>query len=358
MGRGRGWGQQVKIMNTYFRPLGLVYGADARALIAAERAGALGGLQHIGFTLLEVIERTGPRSVVAYGDVNHQDAVKKICTARPTFGGIGMDATRIMGIVNVTPDSFSDGGRLSDDAAAIAHGKLLIDQGADYLDVGGESTRPGSDVVSVDEELRRVLPVVSGLAKEAVVSADTRNAAVMTAALEQGAVIINDVSALGHDAASAAVVANAKCPVILMHAQGAPKTMQLNPRYDDVLLDVYDGLEARVVAAEVAGIARERICIDPGIGFGKTFAQNLQLMAGLSLFHGLGLPVLVGLSRKGFVGAVTGEMPALARVSGSVGGALAAAAMGVHILRVHDVKETRAALKMFNASLDPDSADI
>jgi dihydropteroate synthase len=345
-------------MKTYFRPLGLAYGADASSLIASGRAGALGGMPHIGFTLVEVIERPGIRNVVPFSDLKHDAVVQQICTVRPTFGTLAMDATRIMGIVNVTPDSFSDGGRLSDDAAAIAHGKLLIDQGADYLDVGGESTRPGSDVVSVDEELRRVLPVISGIAKDAVVSADTRNAVVMAAALKHGAVIINDVSALGHDAASAGVVASAKCPVILMHAQGAPKTMQLNPRYDDVLLDVYDGLEARVVAAEVAGIARERICIDPGIGFGKTFAQNLQLMAGLSLFHGLGLPVLVGLSRKGFVGAVTGEMPASARVSGSVGGALAAAAQAVHILRVHDVKETRAALDMFNASLNPDSADI
>jgi dihydropteroate synthase len=345
-------------MKTYYRPLGLVYGADARAMIFSGRAGALGGLPYVGFSLVEVIERPGTQTIVAYGDVKHNDVVKNICAPRPSFAGIALAETRIMGIVNVTPDSFSDGGRLSDAAATIAHGVSLIDQGADYLDVGGESTRPGSDEVSVEEELRRVSEVIAGLAKETVVSADTRNAAVMAAALEQGALIINDVSALGHDPASAAVVAKAKCPVILMHAQGAPKTMQLNPRYDDVLLDVYDGLEARVVAAEVAGISRQQICIDPGIGFGKTFAQNLKLMAGLSLFHGLGLPVLVGLSRKGFIGAVTGEMPAAARVSGSVGGALAAAAQGAHILRVHDVKQTKAALSMFTASFDPDSADL
>jgi dihydropteroate synthase len=345
-------------MKTYFRPLGLVYGTVARALIAGGRAGALGGMAHVGFTLVEVIERSGARTIATYEDVKHQDALRQVCAVRPAFGGIGMDATRIMGIVNVTPDSFSDGGNLSDDAAAIGHGKMLIDQGADYLDVGGESTRPGSDEVSIAEEQRRVSTVIAALAKQSVVSADTRNASVMLAALEQGAVIINDVSALGHDAASAGVVAKAKCPVVLMHAQGAPKTMQLNPKYDDVLLDVYDGLEARVVAADVAGIERRNICVDPGIGFGKTFAQNLQLIAGLSLFHGLGLPLLVGLSRKGFVGAVTGEMPAAARVSGSVGGALAAAAQGCHILRVHDVKETRAALLMYMASVDPDSVDI
>ncbi len=345
-------------MATYYRPLGLVYGDDARSLIASGRAGALGGMAHVGFTHVEVIERKGPRAFVAFADVKHQETVQNIVAPRAAFGGIGMDATRLMGIVNVTPDSFSDGGKLANDEAAIAHGRTLIDQGADYLDVGGESTRPGSDEVSIDEELRRVDPVISVLAKEGVISCDTRNSAVMTAVLEQGAVIINDVSALGHDAGSAGVVARAECPVILMHAQGAPKTMQLNPKYDDVLLDVYDGLAARVVAAEVAGVARKKICIDPGIGFGKTFAHNLQLMAGLSLFHGLGLPLLVGLSRKGFIGAVTGEMPAAVRVSGSVGGALAAAAQGAHILRVHDVKETRAALSMFTASIDPDSADL
>ena len=345
-------------MRIYFRPLGLVHGADARALIASGRAGALGGMPHIGFTLVEVIERGRARSVVPYSDVKHELVVQNVCQQRPAFAGLGMSEARLMGIVNVTPDSFSDGGTLGDAEAAIAHGRQLHDSGADILDVGGESTRPGSDAVSIDEELSRVGPVISALAPEFVVSVDTRNAAVMSAALEQGARIINDVSALGFDRNSAGVVTKAACPVVLMHAQGAPKTMQLNPRYDDVLLDVYDGLEARVVAAEVAGVARENICIDPGIGFGKTFAQNLELMAGLSLFHGLGLPLLVGLSRKGFVGAVTGEMPAAARVSGSVGGALAAAAQGAHILRVHDVKETRAALSMFTASQDPDSADI
>lgn len=345
-------------MRTYFRPLGLVHGADARALIASGRAGALGGMAHIGFTLVEVIERAATRAIVPFSDVKHEAVVQLICQERPAFAGLGMGETRLMGIVNVTPDSFSDGGKLADADAAIAHGTALHTAGADILDVGGESTRPGSDAVSIEDELARVGPVIAGLAQQHLVSVDTRNAAVMSAGLSQGARMINDVSALGFDRNSASVVAKAGCPVVLMHSQGAPKTMQLNPRYDDVLLDVYDGLEARVVAAEVAGIARHNICIDPGIGFGKAFGQNLELMAGLSLFHGLGLPLLVGLSRKGFVGAVTGEMPAAARVSGSVGGGLAAAAQGAHVLRVHDVRETRAALSMFTASQDPDSADI
>jgi dihydropteroate synthase len=212
--------------------------------------------------------------------------------------------------------------------------------------------------VAVDDEIARVVPVIEGLAADHVVSCDTRKADVMTAALQAGARILNDVSALRHDQASARVVAAAGAPVVLMHAQGEPKTMQLNPRYDDVLLDVYDGLADAVATAEAAGIARSRICVDPGIGFGKSFAQNLDLLAGLTLFHGLGVPVLVGLSRKGFVGALTGEKKADDRVHGSVGGALQAAMAGAHVLRVHDVKATVQALSVFRACHDPRSADI
>lgn len=348
-------------MKTYVRPMGLVFGADARAQIAAGEAGALGGFTHIGFTHAEVIHREGARitrQVKRFAEVAGLEPVRRVTAARPAFGGLAMSEARVMGIVNVTPDSFSDGGKLGSAEAAIAHGQRLASEGADILDVGGESTRPGSDTVPDAEEEQRVLPVISALAGAHVVSADTRKSGVMRSALAAGAHIVNDVSALGHDAASAGVVARAGAPVILMHAQGEPKTMQLNPHYDDVLLDVYDGLEAAVAKAEAAGIGRANICVDPGIGFGKTFRQNLDLMAGLSLFHGLGVPLLVGLSRKGFVGAVTGERLAGERVFGSVGGALAAAQQGAHILRVHDVKATKAALLMFTACADPDSADV
>jgi dihydropteroate synthase len=234
----------------------------------------------------------------------------------------------------------------------------LAEGGADILDVGGESTRPGSDEVSAGEELRRIIPVIEGLASSHLVSADTRKANVMEAALRAGAKIINDVSGLGHDPHSAAVLANTRAPVVLMHALGEPKTMQLNPHYDDVLLDVYDALEEKIALAERVGIQRTNICIDPGIGFGKTFKHNLELLAGLTMFHGLGVALLVGLSRKGFVGAVTGENVAAKRISGSVGGALHAAMMGAHILRVHDVVETRQALQLFTASADPDSVEF
>jgi dihydropteroate synthase len=345
-------------MKTYFRPLSLVFGRDARDMIASGQAGALGGLAHIGFTHVEVIERGASRMIESFSNVCNLPAIENITRPRPAFGGVEMDATRVMGIVNVTPDSFSDGGRLTDVAAGIAHGQKLASEGAAILDVGGESTRPGSDMVSVEDEITRIEGVIAGLSKNCIVSADTRKASVMAAALKAGAHIINDVSALGFDSESAATVAKAQAPIILMHAQGEPKTMQLNPRYDDVLLDVYDGLAESVARAEAAGIARHNICVDPGIGFGKSFKQNLELMAGLSLFHGLGVAVLVGLSRKGFVGAVTGEKVAADRVHGSVGGALQAAQQGVHILRVHDVKATVQGLKMFTASCDPDSVDF
>jgi dihydropteroate synthase len=348
-------------MSTYLRPLGLVFGADARRLIAAGEAGALGGLPHIGFTHVEVITRRGgsvDRATVRFSDCQHTEQLSRITGARPHFGLLDVSTCRIMGIVNVTPDSFSDGGRLTSSEAGIAHGEQLIAEGADLLDVGGESTRPGSDTVAIDDEIARVVPVIAGLSKNHVVSIDTRKSQVMTAALAAGAAIVNDVSALGYDKASAGVVALAKAPVVLMHAQGEPKTMQLNPRYDDVVLDVYDGLAAKVAAAEAAGIDRRRICIDPGIGFGKSFKQNLELLAQLSIFHGLGVPVLVGLSRKGFVGALTGEGQAANRVHGSVGGALQAAMQGCHILRVHDVKATRQALSVWAGANDPDSADV
>jgi dihydropteroate synthase len=343
-------------VKTYLRPLGLVYGRDARELIASGEAGALGGMGHIGFTQVEIITRDGSR-FDRFGSIRDHPAMQAIIAPRASFGGIDFSACRVMGIVNVTPDSFSDGGTNFDAAVAIANGKRMITEGADLLDVGGESTRPGSDPVSVEDEIARVVPVISGLRGHAV-SVDTRNAATMRDAIGAGAVIVNDVSALTHDAASADLVAKMHVPVILMHAQGAPKTMQLAPKYANVVLDVYDGLEARVEAAVAAGIAGARIMIDPGIGFGKTFKQNLQLMQAMNLFHGLGLPVLIGLSRKGYVGALTGEAKAGARVAGSIGGALQAAMQGAHMLRVHDVKETVQAVNVFTASCDPDSVEI
>ena len=346
---------------TYFRPFGIVAGPDARRLIAAGQAGALGGMATLAFTQIEVIERRNgsiTKRDISYADGRHEAVVTQIERPRPSFGGCDLGSTRIMGIVNVTPDSFSDGGRHASTAAAIAHGRDLAKEGASILDVGGESTRPGSDEVSLEEESNRVLPVISALSSEVCVSVDTRKPDVMRGAVAAGAAIINDVSALGFAPESMSCAAALARPVVLMHAQGSPKTMQLNPRYENVLLDVYDWLAERLEAAELAGLSKDLLAIDPGIGFGKTFPQNLELMNGLSLFHGLGVGLLVGLSRKGFIGSLTGERVAENRVNGSVGGALHAAWQGAHIIRVHDVKPTVDALAVFTASHDPDSVEF
>jgi dihydropteroate synthase len=342
---------------TYYRPLGLCYGSDAGQLIASHRAGRLGGSAAIGFTLVERIRRDGKlvsREITPYADV-----LEAVEAPRGDFSGVAMDAPKIMGVVNVTPDSFSDGGLHGTAETGALHGLALAGQGAHILDVGGESTRPGSDAVSVDEELSRVIPVVKRLSDAGhVVSIDTRKAAVMREAVKAGAAIVNDVSALQHDAESLRVVAELGCLVVLMHAQGDPRTMQLNPHYDDVALDVYDHLEGRVEACVAAGIPRSRIAIDPGIGFGKTFRHNLEILNQVTLFHGLGVAVLLGLSRKGFVGALTGEKNAGNRVHGSVGGAVQAALNGIHILRVHDVKATVEALAVATAVVEPRSIEF
>jgi dihydropteroate synthase len=258
-----------------------------------------------------------------------------------------------MGIVNVTPDSFSDGGRFADAAAAAEAGADMAGQGAAIVDVGGESTRPGAKVVWEGDEIERVIPVIRQLATGgAAVSVDTRKADVMTAALEAGARMINDVSALTYDGRSAGVIAASGVPVVLMHHQGAPETMQDGPRYDDVLVEVYLWLEERIAAAEAAGIERDKILIDPGFGFGKNVGHNLELMNGLAMLHALGCPLVVGASRKRSIGALSGEAPADKRLGGSIALALKAAEQGVQLLRVHDVFETVQALRVWRGLRD------
>jgi dihydropteroate synthase len=253
----------------------------------------------------------------------------------------------------VTPDSFSDGGQFADANAAAEAGADMAGAGAAIIDVGGESTRPGAKLVWEGDEIERIAPVIRQLAAGGTaVSADTRKADVMTAALGAGARLINDVSALTYDDRSAATVAAASVPVILMHHQGAPETMQDNPRYDDVLIEVYQWLKERIEGAVAAGIARDRILVDPGFGFGKNVAHNLELMNGLALFHSLGCPMVVGASRKRTIGALSGEAPASQRLGGSVAFALKAAEQGVQILRVHDVPETIQALRIWRGLRD------
>jgi dihydropteroate synthase len=320
---------------------------------------AVGGRGDVLFAAVELIDRDGARIARNVRPCNRLQAppvelpplIERLGQARHAIAGVPMDRPRIMGIVNVTPDSFSDGGQWLDPGAAIAHGKQLESDGADILDIGGESTRPGAEPIGVDEELRRVIPVIAVLAKtvRVPISIDTRNAEVMRRAADAGARIVNDVAALGHDPNSLRVAAETGLPVVLMHAQGDPRTMQLDPRYDDVVLDVYDWLEARIGACEAAGIPRERIVVDPGIGFGKTVEHNVALLGSLSMFHGLGCPILLGASRKSFIGRLSGGAPPERRMPGSVAAALLGAAQGVQILRVHDVAATRQALAVWES---------
>jgi len=266
---------------------------------------------------------------------------------------IRLDQPQVMGIVNATPDSFSDGGQFADAAAAAAAGADMAANGAAIVDVGGESTRPGAKPVWEGDEIERVGPVIRQLAAGgAAVSVDTRKADVITAALEAGARMINDVSALTYDDRSAGVVAAAGVPVVLMHHKGAPETMQDDPRYDDVLVEVYCWLEERIEAAVEAGIARELILVDPGFGFGKNVGHNLEIMNGLALFHSLGCPMVVGASRKRTIGALSGEAPADQRLGGSIAFALKAVEQGAQLLRVHDVPETVQALRVWRGLRD------
>ena len=267
---------------------------------------------------------------------------------------VRLDQPQVAGILNLTPDSFSDGGRFEGGGAAAAAGVAMAAAGAAVIDVGGESTRPGAQPVWEGDEIARVVPAIELLAAAGTaVSIDTRKAAVMEAALGAGAAMVNDVSGLCWDERSAAVVARAGCPIVLMHHQGTPETMQKAPHYDrPVLLAVYDWLEERIAAAESAGIARERIVVDPGIGFGKTVQHNLEVLNGLSLLHGLGCPVMLGASRKRTIGALAGEAPADRRLAGSIALALKGAEQGVQLLRVHDVEETVQALKVWRGLRD------
>ena len=331
----------------YFRPLPCAPARPSARPLA-------GGL--FGFAEVEVLRRGEAPEIlpVAAAEALHPEEAETLAllaAPRPALAGLDLAQPRIMGVVNVTPDSFSDGGLLADAEAAVAHGLALAEAGADILDIGGESTRPGAGPVGLDAELDRVIPVIAGLKAAgcpAQVSIDTRKAAVAEAALGAGAVMFNDISALTHDQLSPAVAAAAPC-VCLMHAQGDPRTMQENPRYGDVLLDVYDFLELRIAAAEDAGIDRVRIVVDPGIGFGKTLEHNLALIRRLSLFHGLGCAVMLGVSRKRFIGTLSGVSEAGQRAPGSIAAGLAGLAQGAQILRVHDVAETRQALDVWRA---------
>jgi dihydropteroate synthase len=342
---------KVAAERLYIRPM-------ARIAPAAGAGSALvvAGRNDLLFAAAELIERDGAqvhRRVVSAAELQAGGLVplERLRRPREAIAGLALDLPLVMGVVNVTPDSFSDGGRYLDPDAAVAHALRLDAEGADILDIGAESTRPGAEPVDLQEELRRVMPVIEALAPRvrARLSIDTRKAEVMRRAARAGVALINDVSALTHDPAALEAASETGLPVVLMHAQGDPRTMQDDPRYDDVVLDVYDWLGARIDACERAGIARSRLIVDPGIGFGKTLAHNLALLGALSIFHGLGCAVMLGASRKSFIGRLTGA-GVDDRLPGSLAAALLAVAQGVQILRVHDVAATRQALAVWDGA--------
>jgi dihydropteroate synthase len=302
------------------------------------------------FDRVEVLSRAAKGRIIPASELP-APVLHRLTAPRPDFAGLRLDRPRLMGILNVTPDSFSDGGRYLGAEAAVSQASTMA-AGAEIIDIGGESTRPGAAEVPVDEEIARTVPVISALRHgglTAPLSIDTRKALVAKAALVAGASIVNDVSAFEFDPLLGSLVADTGAPVVLMHAQGVPATMQDNPLYGDVLLDVYDALAVRLARAEALGIDRGRIVLDPGIGFGKTQAHNLALLRGLSLFHGLGCPILLGTSRKRFIGVLGGAPEPQDRAPGSIATALHGVAQGVQIVRVHDVAETRQALRLWQA---------
>jgi dihydropteroate synthase len=345
-------------MRTLLRPTGFVdspFGHDGKVVRLA------GGLNW--FASVELIHVDGRRELVPVEGIESRfdeamaaDWAHITAPRAPLQLGertIRLDQPQVMGIINATPDSFSDGGSYADSASAAEAGAVMASQGAAVIDVGGESTRPGASEVWEGDEMERVLPLVRQLAAGGnAVSIDTRKSGVMGAAIEEGAAMVNDVSALLWDPQSAEMIAKAGVPVVLMHHRGDPASMQDAPRYDDVLVEVYEWLEDRIKVAEEAGIGRDKILVDPGIGFGKTVAHNLELMNGLALLHGLGCPIVLGASRKRMIGALSNEAPADQRIPGSLALALKAVEQGVQIVRVHDVPETVQAFKVWRGLRD------
>lgn len=332
-------------------PLGLLDGAAARNAIEAGLALRLAG-GPLGFSLARLIGAPATPPVVPVGEIPREwaSALYRLTQPPPDWAGLGLGRTAVMGILNVTPDSFSDAGTYADPVSAVASGIAMAEAGADFVDVGGESTRPGAAPVTIETEQARVLPVVRALANRGLrVSIDTRNAATMRAALDAGASIVNDISGLSHDPAAAPLVAARGCPVVLMHMRGEPATMNTHAHYNDVAVDVATELAARMAAAERAGIAPERIVIDPGIGFAKTQTHNLELLTRLPLFLSLGCRILVGVSRKAFIGRLSGVAAPRARDPGSLAAALYSLTRGGSIVRVHDVPGTVQAVRVWRA---------
>lgn len=329
-------------MTDYFRPI--LQSGPARPENALVCAGGW-----TWFTHVEHLQRSGQTKVLPH-EAMPNDVRAKLTAPRGPVCGLGCDRPLIMGILNITPDSFSDGGKHATVDRALQGAQAMAQ--ADILDIGGESTRPGASTVAVEDEIARTSPVIDAIRRAGIkqpISIDTRKALVAKSAIAAGAGLVNDVSGFTFDPYLAPFCAEAGVPVCVMHAQGDPATMQQAPQYDDVLLDVFDFLEAQIEKLTAIGIPQDRIIADPGIGFGKTLEHNLQLLSRLSLFHSLGVPILLGASRKKFIGTIGGEENAERRMPGSIAVALAALKHGSQIVRVHDVPETAQAIALWRA---------
>jgi len=336
-----------------FNPLGLLTGSAARRGIAAGTAFPLAG-GPVAFSMVETLRAKGdgiesadlPATACA-------DAVAALGAAPAPFAGIDPLRPVVMGVVNVTPDSFSDGGDFADPARAIDQALKLADDGAAIIDIGGESTRPGADPMPVSEEIARVLPVIeAAVAAKITVSVDTRRSAVMRAAIDAGARIVNDITALSDDAEALGVVAASDASVVLMHMQGRPETMQQAPSYRLASHDIFEWLRTRVDACVAAGIPRARIAVDPGIGFGKTDAHNMEILRRAGAFHGTGCAVAIGVSRKSFIGRIAGVDDPKDRLAGTIAATMMALSRGIQIHRVHDVAAAVQAIAIWNAGQD------
>ena len=343
----------------YVRPIDISYGSNAKKLIKQKMALPVCANKNIAFSKIEIIIR-GKKNRNLLSDIREiklfpktiktkvETKIKKIISKRRDFLGIKLSKFNIFGVLNVTPDSFSDGGKYNSIKKAIKHAELMIQNGADIIDVGGESTRPKSKVIPTNTEIKRVSKVITKLNKYKI-SIDTRKSKVMSVAVKNGASIINDVSALDFDPDSLNIVTKLKKPIILNHSQGTPDVMQNNPRYQNVLLDIYDYFESKILQLTKLGFPKHYIILDPGIGFGKNLSHNLNLISNIGIFHSLGCPIMLGASRKSFIGKIMKQKDSKDRLGGTLSATVKGYNQGVQFFRVHDIKEVYEALKVQEA---------
>ena len=349
----------------YIRPTNIVFGQKANHFIQAGTAKSLCGLEDIGFLSVEILKRKSDGNTVEEYSVLElerldfkdkiQSDLNKITSKRNNIFNLNFKNPILMGVLNVTPDSFSDGGKYNTTFRALDHVKNMIDFGAHIIDVGGESTRPGAKSVSDQDEIVRVSETIQSIKKKypnQLISLDTRKSKVMQHGISIGVDMLNDVSALDFDQLSYQVVKDSGKPIILNHSQGIPENMQNNPTYDNVLLDIFDYFENKIKFLNDNGIKDEQIIIDPGIGFGKTLEHNLEIISKISIFHSLGYPIMVGPSRKSFIGKIMGEKDNPQRLGGTIASVLYSYLQGIQLFRVHDIQETSEALKVYSQFLN------